>query len=157
MSIPSQSFNDLSTFFESSPVATEAVRRLSDGAEVAVILDCNEQARFFVESGKPHLALGAARDPDFTLTIPAQAVRHIVDLRSDEIGEYGVAFFTLVTARDPELRVRISIGASTMRLFGKGYLRVLAAGGAKVTAWLLKKGALNPKAAIDRLRQISQK
>jgi hypothetical protein len=153
MSAPSASFEALSVFFETSPAAVEAVRRLSDGAEVGVLLDGNEQARFYVESGRPHLARESARDPDFTLTIPDGAVRRLVSLESPDVGEYGIAFFMLVTSSDPDLRVRVQIGASTMRLIGKGYLRVLAAGGTKVTLWLLKKGALNPKAAIDRLRQ----
>ena len=67
-------------------------------------------------------------------------------------GALGIEFFKLVLERDPALKVRIRLHASTPRLLSHGYLGVLAAGGAKVGWWLLRNGVRNPKAAIDRLR-----
>ena len=84
--------------------------------------------------------------------LPDGAVQRITSLQSDDVGEFGVEFFKLVLEKDPSLKVRIKIDASTGQLLSHGYLSVLAQGGMKVTWWLLKNGVKNPKAAIDRLR-----
>ncbi len=147
-------FETLKRFIETAPPALEATRPLARGAEVAVVIDGGEATRFTMESGAPRLVPEAPRDPDFTLALPTGAVRHLTSLATDDVGEYGVAFFSLVLTRDPELKVRVRISAPTVRLLGRGYLGVLAVGGMKVSWWLLKNGVKNPKAAIDRLRDV---
>lgn len=143
----------LRTFFASAAAARAAARPLAREAEVAVLLD-GRAARFTMESGAPALVEDAARDPDFTVVLSERAVDHITSIESDDVGEFGVAFFTLVLSRDPELKARIRVHASTPRLLGRGYLGVMALGGAKVSWWLVKNGVRNPKAAIDRLRNL---
>jgi hypothetical protein len=145
------SYESLRSFFETAPAARKATRPLARGARVNLALD-GGPARFTMETGAPEVREGAAQDPDFTLTLPAAAVSRITALASDDVGEFGVEFFKLVIERDPALKVRVAIDASTTRLLGHGYLGVLALGGVKVTWWLLRKGIKNPKAAIDRLR-----
>jgi hypothetical protein len=149
--MPGASYESLKSFFESAPAARKATRPLARGARVNLALD-GGPARFTMEAGAPEVREGAAEDPDFTLTLPDGAVSRITALASDDVGEFGVEFFKLVVERDPALKVRVAIDASTTRLLGHGYLGVLALGGLKVTWWLLKKGVKNPKAAIDRLR-----
>jgi hypothetical protein len=145
------SYESLRTFFETSPAARKATHPLGRGARVNLALD-GGPATFTMEAGRPELRPGAAAEPDFTLTLPAAAVGQVTGLRSDDVGEFGVAFFKLVLERDPSLRVRVRVEAPTTRLISNGYLGVLAMGGLKVTWWLLKNGVKNPKAAIDRLR-----
>lgn len=79
-------------------------------------------------------------------------MRRITAVQGDDVGAYGVAFFSLATSRDPLLRIRVQLDAPTGRLLGHGYLGVLAAGGLKVGLWLLRKGVKAPGAALDRLR-----
>jgi hypothetical protein len=146
----------LKAFFETAPAARKATRPLSRGARVNLALD-GGAARFTMENGSPAVRDGPADDPDFTLTLPDAAVARITSLKSDDVGEFGVAFFQLVLDRDPSLRVRIRLDAPTGRLLGNGYLSVLALGGVKVTWWLLKNGVRNPKAAIARLRGVGRK
>lgn len=153
----SQSFQALETFFRTAPAARKATRSLSRDAEVALVLDGGEQARFTMASGEPLLLAEEARDPDFTLTIPEAAAARITSLGSDDVGEFGIEFFKLALSKDPLVRVRIHIDAPTLRILGRGYLGVLATGGMKVTAWLLRNGVRNPKAAIDRLRGVGQR
>ncbi|HEY6006184.1 MAG TPA: AAA family ATPase [Anaeromyxobacter sp.] len=150
------SYEALKTFFESAAAAGKAARPLSRGARVNLALD-GDDAHFTTESGGPEVRDGAHADPDFTLTLPAGAVERITALRSDDVGEFGIAFFKLVLERDPALKVRIRIDAPTSRLLGHGYLGVLALGGLKVTWWLVKNGIRNPRAAIDRLRGVPSK
>ena len=138
-------------FFESAPAARKATRPLGRGARVNLALDAGP-AHFTMETGAPEVRTGAAEDADFTLTLPDGAVSRITGLGSEDVGEVGIEFFRLVIERDPALKARIRVHASTARLVTNGYLGVLALGGAKVAWWLLKNGIRNPKAAIDRLR-----
>jgi hypothetical protein len=147
------SYESLRSFFETAPAARKATRPLGRGARVNLALD-GGPARFSMESGAPEVHPGAAPDPDFTLTLPSAAVAHVTGLGSDDVGEFGIAFFKLLLERDPALRVRVRVEAPTARLLGNGYLGVLALGGMKVTWWLLKNGVKNPRAAIDRLRGV---
>ncbi|BDG04923.1 AAA family ATPase [Anaeromyxobacter oryzae] len=149
--MPAKSFEALRTFFETAPAARKAARPLSRNACVNVALE-GGPACFTMESGGPALREGAAPDPDFTLTLPDGAVQRLTTLASDDVGEFGIAFFKLVLEHDPAYKVRVRIDAPTTRLLGHGYLGVLAIGGMKVSWWLLKNGVKNPKAAIDRLR-----
>lgn len=145
------SFEALKAFFESAPAAKQATRPLARTAEVALALD-GGPARFTMESGAPQVLDGAAREPDFTLTLPDAAVKRITALDSDDVGEFGIEFFRLVLEKDPALKARVHIDAPTSRLLSHGYLGVLALGGLKVTWWLIKNGVKNPKVAIERLR-----
>ncbi len=146
-----KSFEALRTFFETAPAARKATRPLSRNACVNVALE-GWSARFTMESGAPALREGAGPDPDFTLTLPDGAVERLTALASDDVGEFGIAFFKLVLDHDPAYKVRVKIDAPTTRLLGHGYLGVLAIGGVKVSWWLLKNGVKNPRAAIERLR-----
>ncbi len=150
--MPIGSLDALQTFFATAPAARRAVRPLARGARVNLALDGGD-ARFTMETGAPEVRSGAAPDPDFTLTLPAAAVARITAMEGDDVGAFGIEFFRLVLERDPALKVRVRVNASTARLVGHGYLGVLALGGAKVAWWLLKNGVKNPKAAIDRLRR----
>jgi len=145
------SFEALKHFFETAEVARVATRPLSEHAEVGLNL-AGGPARFAMSGGRPKVEEGAARSPDFTLTLPDGAVERLTSLKSDEVGEFGVEFFKLVLVKDPALKLRVKIDASTTQLLLHGYLGVLAQGGLKVTWWLLKNGVKNPKAAIERLR-----
>lgn len=146
------SFSALKQFFENAAVARKATRPLHKEVEVGLVLEGGEHARFTMEAGHSQVLEGAAKDPDFTLHLPAQAVSHITALTTEDVGELGVEFFKLALDKDPAKQVHIKINAPTGRLLGHGYLGVLAQGGMKVTWWLLKNGVKNPKAAIDRLR-----
>jgi hypothetical protein len=145
------SFEALKTFFETAEVARKATRPLHDAAEVALELD-GGRAHFTLKGGRATVLEGSAQRPDFTLWLPDGAVSRITALKSDDVGEFGIEFFMLVLEKDPAMKVKIRIDATTGALLSHGYLGVLAQGGMKVTWWLLKNGVKNPKAAIDRLR-----
>ncbi len=149
--MPATALESLQAFFRTAPAARKATRPLSRDARVNLALD-GGAARFTMESGEPDVREGPAPEPDFTLTLPEGAVARITGLSSDDVGEFGIAFFKLVLERDPTLKVRVKVDAPTSRLLGHGYLGVLALGGVKVTWWLIKNGVKNPRAAIDRLR-----
>lgn len=149
--MPGKSFEALKAFFEEAPVARKATGPLHAGAEVGLLLD-GAPARFAMEGGRPRVADEPPREPDFTLTIPAGAVARLTAQPDAEVGALGIEFFKLVLEKDPALKVRIRVQASTPKLLAHGYLGVLALGGLQVGMWLLRKGFGNPRAIIDRLR-----
>jgi hypothetical protein len=150
--VEGESYQALRLFFERAAVARVACRPLAREARVNVALP-EGTARFTMEAGVPALLAGADPDPDFTLRLPAGAVRRITTMESDDVGELGIAFFQLVLERDPELHVRVHLEAPAARLLARGYLGVLARGGLKVTWWLLRNGVKNPAAALERFRK----
>lgn len=146
------SLEALRDFFHSAPAARRATRPLRREAEVALDLD-GEPARFAMASGAPEILPGPARDPDFALGLPAEAVRRLTAGEGAGVGGLGVSFFRMVLSRDPALRVRVRLLASTARLVRRGYLEVLALGGLEVALWLLRAGARSPLSALERLRR----
>ena len=149
--MPTPSTEALARFFATSLAARKATKPLARDARAALDL-AGGAARFTMSTGEGRVEEGAEPDPDFTLTLPDGAVAHLTSIRAEDVGEFGIEFFKLVLAREPERKVRVRIHASTARLIAHGYLGVLAAGGAKVAWGLLKNGAKNPRAAIERLR-----
>lgn len=148
---PDGGLDALRRFFRSAPAAGRATRPLSREAEVALDLE-GGPARFTMASGAPEILPGPARDPDFALAVPPGAVRRLTSGEAG-VGGLGVAFFRLVLSRDPALRIRVRLHASTARLLSRGYFRVLALGGFQVAAWLLRAGARTPLQALERLRR----
>jgi len=134
------------------PVARRAARPLAPATEVGLVV-AGTAARFTMEEGRPVVREGAASDPDFTLTLPEEAVARLAAQQSEDVGEMGVAFFQLLLDRDPALHVGVRLHASTARLLSHGYLSVLALGGMRVGLWLLRKGLADPRAVIERLRR----
>jgi hypothetical protein len=150
--VPDACFEALKEFFARSPAARKATRPLSRDARVNLVLP-GGPACFSMADGAPALSPGAGQDPDFTLTLPAGAVRRITSLGGEDVGEHGVEFFRLALEKDPALKVRVQVDAPTARLLGHGYLGVLALGGLHLARWLLREGVRYPAAAIDRLRR----
>ncbi|HEU4383800.1 MAG TPA: AAA family ATPase [Anaeromyxobacteraceae bacterium] len=148
---PEGSLEALRRFFGTAAAARRATRPLARDAEVGLDLD-GAPARFTMASGAPEVLPGPARDPDFALALPAEAVRRLT-AGDAGVGGLGVAFFQLVRSRHPELRIRVRLHASTGRLLARGYLNVLALGGLEVAAWLLRAGVRGPLEALDRLRR----
>jgi hypothetical protein len=101
----------------------------------------------------PALTAGAPGDPDFTLRLPAAAVSRLCAHAGAGVGEMGLLFFALVLERDPSLRIVVRVHAPASRLLAHGYLTVLALGGPRVLAWLLRRGLADPHAVIERLRR----
>ena len=149
-----RSLDALAELFARAPSASRAVRRLSPSARVGLELD-EGLAGFAVSDGVAVLTAGAPGDPDFTLRLPAAAVARLCAHAGAGVGvgELGLAFFTLLLERDPSLRVGVRVHASTSRLLAHGYLGVLALGGPRVLAWLLRRGLADPRAVIERLRR----
>ena len=147
----------LTRFFAQSHAARTAAASLKRAAEVGVsFTDVPGHWRFTSEGGKPLLAPGAAKDPDFELTLAPGAVRAICARADAEIGDLGILFFQQMIAQAPEDKIRVKLHSGLMTLTLRGWLGVLAHGGPRVVGWLAQKGLKGPGAvasAISRLRK----
>ncbi len=147
----------LQRFFESSETAKRAASHLKKAAEVGVrFTDVPGEFHFKVQDGKPRFFEGAAQDPDFDLTMAPGAVSALAAQPDADMGDLGILFFQHIVARDPQSKIHVKLHSGLMKLTLRGWLGVMAAGGAKVMGWLAMKGLKGPSAiagAIGRLRK----
>ena len=127
----------LAKFFAASAAARTAGSSLGKAAEVGVTFtDVPGPFRFYAEGGKPVLAPGAAKDPDFDLTLAPGAVKAICARADAEIGDLGILFFQHMIAPAPEDKIRVKLHSGLIRLTMRGWLGVLAHGGPRVVGWM---------------------
>jgi hypothetical protein len=154
---PVQSDVALTKFFSTSAAACTAASSLGKSAEVGVTFtDVPGSFRFFSDSGKPVLAPGAAKDPDFDLILAPGAVKAIAARADAEVGDLGILFFQHMIAHAPEDKIRVKLHSGLVRLTMRGWLGVLAHGGPRVVGWMAQKGLKGPgavAAAISKLKK----
>ena len=147
----------LTKFFSTSAAARTAASSLGKSAEVGVTFtDVPGSFRFYSDGGKPVLAAGTPKDPDFDLTLGPGAVRDICSKPEAEIGDLGILFFQHMIAHAPEDKIRVKLHSGLMRLTMRGWLGVLAHGGPRVVGWMAQKGLKGPgavAAAISKLKK----
>ena len=147
----------LAKFFATSRAARTTAASLGKAAEVGVTFtDVPGSFRFFSDHGKPALVAGAAKDPDFELTLAPGAVRAICARADAEVGDLGILFFQHMIANAPEDKIKVRLHSGLWGLTTHGWLSVLAHGGPRVVAWMAQKGLKGPSAvasAISRLKK----
>jgi len=147
----------LARFLSSSPAALTAAGSLRDGAEVAVsFTDLAGEWRFYSDEGKPTMAPGKAKDPDFELRIAPRALESICERSDANIGELGIAFFEHVVSREPDYRIRVQLRSGLLKLTQRGWLALLARGGPSLAAWLAKKGLRGSGAVVAAIARLKK-
>jgi len=147
----------LRRFFETSESARKAAAHLKAAAEVGVrFTDVPGDFHFALIEGKPRFLDGPAKDPDFELTMAPVAVTAIAAQPHADVGELGILFFQHIVASDPQSKIRVKLHSGLLKLTMRGWLGVMASGGAKVFGWMASKGLKGPAAvasALGRLRK----
>jgi hypothetical protein len=148
----------LATFLSNSPACRVAASALKAGAEVAVNLtDVDGDWRIWNDpQAGVVLAAGKAKDPDFELRVPPRAGTAIYSHADADIGDLGVIFFEHIVAKDPALRIQVTLRSGLVKLTGRGWLGLLARGGPTVLMWMTKRGLRGPgaiAAALGRLKR----
>jgi hypothetical protein len=147
----------LQRFFETSESARKAATHLKSAAEVGVkFTDVPGAYRFTLVDGKPRFLDGAARDPDFELTLAPGAVTAIAAQPNADVGDLGILFFQHIVSRDPNSKIGVKLHSGVIKLTMRGWVGVMMSGGAKVIGWMATKGLQGPSAiahAIGRLRK----
>ncbi|MCG3172859.1 MAG: hypothetical protein GMKNLPBB_01021 [Myxococcota bacterium] len=136
-----QSYLKLKEFVERHPVAVRSAQPLKTGVEVGIsFVGDNEKYHFRKEKDGGYLRRGPASDPDFSLIVPDAAVEEIGAMNTDDIGEFGIAFFKLVLTQEQARKIHVRIHAGVFSFLTHGYFGVLALGGGKVMKYLGGKG-----------------
>jgi hypothetical protein len=147
----------LQRFFETSESARRAASHLKSAAQVAVrFTDVPGDFHFALVEGKPRFFDGAAKDPDFELTMAPAAVTAIAAQPNADVGELGILFFQHIVASDPQSKIRVKLHSGLVKLTMRGWLGVMASGGGRVIGWMASKGLKGPSAiasALSRLRK----
>ena len=148
----------LATFLSSSPACHVAASALKAGAEVAVNLtDIDGDWRIWndPETGIA-LAPGKAKDPDFELRVPPRAGIAIYSRPNADIGDLGVMFFEHIVAKDPNLKIHVTLRSGLVKLTGRGWFGLLARGGPTVLMWMAKRGLRGPGAIASALGRLKR-
>jgi hypothetical protein len=144
----------LSAYF-SRDVAEKGAKSLSAKAEIEIRVTGAEPATVTLRRADKRNAVtdGAARDPDLIFTLTERALAQVLSDPTEDLGELGVNLLKLVVSSDPELKMSMQIKTGFMGLFTKGYLGVLAAGGAPLAGYLASKGL----GGIDAIKAVLKK
>jgi hypothetical protein len=147
----------LQRFFETSESARKAASHLKPAAQVAVrFTDVPGDFYFALVEGKPRFLTGAAKDPDFELTLAPGAVTAIAAKPEADVGDLGILFFQHIVASDPQNKIRVKLHSGLMKLTMRGWLGVMASGGGKVLGWLAAKGLKGPSAIASALSRLKK-
>jgi hypothetical protein len=72
------------------------------------------------------------------------------------MGDLGVMFFEHIVAKDPELKIHVTLRSGLVKLTGRGWLGLLARGGPTMLMWMTQRGLRGPGAiatALGRLKR----
>jgi hypothetical protein len=141
----------LARLFLTHPAWVRAAEKLEPRATSNVYFTHRPGEPWHLErrAGKTRLLPGPASDPDFTFRFTPAAVARLAGVDGD-VGSFAVELFRLITESDPELRVDLRVLAPFARLVRRGYLGLLAAGGARVLAF----GAARGVRSLAELRKL---
>jgi len=145
----------IARFLLGSPAARLVAGSLREGAEVGITFtNLPGEWRFYCNPAGPALERGKAQDPDFELRLAPRAVEAICSRPEADIGDLGVIFMEHIVAREPDDKIRVTVHSGLVKLTRRGWVGVLARGGAKVAGWMAKKGLRGPSAVMTALARL---
>lgn len=130
----------------SKPVAEEAARSLSKGSEIEFQITSADSAKeiftFQRQDKKNHIKAGPASSPQIRFILTCDAADQILEFKSDNVGEIGIHILKIFFSESPSDKkpMRFEIESGFLGLLSKGYLGVLAQGGAAFAGFLASKG-----------------
>ena len=132
-----QAFELLKEFFEHRPVCARAAAPLSSKVEIGIVINKNIECAFFRgPDNKPRFEARPAKSPDVVFFIQPDAVKQLVAVESDDIGEFGIHIAKLYLAGT----VRFKVHGSLISFVTGGYIGVLKEGGSSFMKFLAQHG-----------------
>ena len=151
MPTPPPSFTDRFSSYFDRPVALQAAKSISNGAEMEFQIrkgdELLETFTFTKAGGKNEILPSPAENPQITWTLTPSAAEEILADTTEEIGHIGVNIAKLIVSDDPERKVGLKFRAGFLALFSKGYFGIITAGGSAFASYLATRG-LNGMSAI---------
>ena len=153
-------FERLEDFVTNHSVAVRSAKPLKTGVEVGIIFTKdNFECRFVKERKSAKMYRGKAKNPDFELYVGEKVIEHMMEMDSNDIGEFGIEFFKHIMNRTPEENVRPKFHIGFFKMVSHGYIRVIMLGGIGLFKWLAKNGVSikSIKSAFERMKRDTDK
>jgi len=144
----------LKAFF-ASPVAQKGTQPLKNGVEIVIQVSEHPTMILTKKKGVVTITEGNSKSPDMTFWIGKKGVRELSQVKTEDVGEMGVAIIKLMLSRDADIQLKSKVHIGSLQLLTHGYLAVLPLGGSTVMKFLASKGFSNLgkiKEAISQLR-----
>ena len=142
--------------FFARDVAKKGMHPLRDGIEIGIWVDEKGPATLTKKGGVPTILNQAPKKPDMIFWFTAGAMQTLLDTKTDEVGDIGVAILQLLAHSDDSQRVKAKVNIGLFDLLRNGYLGVIPLGGPSVMKFLASKGFTGMgkiKDAISRFRE----
>jgi hypothetical protein len=143
-----QAFEELKDFFENREVSRLASNPLAQRVEIGIILNERFNCTFFKDGDKARFEAREAKKPDVIFYMKPEAVKSLVESKSEDIGELGI----LVVKNYLAGSIRLKVKGSMISLLTNGYLGVIKAGGMSFAKFLASHGV----SGLGRIKEIIQ-
>lgn len=148
------STQELLTEFFTRDLSHVATRPLREGVQIAMEVD--GEAFTLVKKGNIQVESGTASDPDLSFTVPKASLEKLVAEKTHDIGEMGISIAKLMVERDPALKIGMKVHTGFLDLAFKGYLGVLALGGATLMGFLASQGLSGMGKIKEKLSKLKE-
>ena len=133
----------------------QATSHLGEGAEVEFrVQETGDKAKevfcLLKHNKVNEVRPGPGDAPHIVMTFTPQAAVEILANPSENVGEIGIQFASLIASQDPKRKISIQFKAGFLTLLSKGFIGVLSSGG-KVFAHHLTTRGLSGMGALKTL------
>jgi hypothetical protein len=147
-----QAFEELKDFFENRPVCRQAADSLRKKVEIGIVINNSLNCAFFKDGENPCFEAREAKKPDVVFYMKPEAIKNLIENKSDDIGEIGITVVKSYLAGSIQIKVK----GSMIDLLTNGYLGVIKSGGLSFAKFLASHGVTGLgkiKDVIQRLRK----
>jgi len=155
MSVDLSSEIELIKNFFALDVCQRATRPLKNGIEIGLNIEGFPPVRLSKNKDRVLVDETPLKSPDMTFWIGKKGVQELSAMKTEDIGEIGVAIMKLMLSEDPDKRLTSKVHIGSLQLLTHGYLGVLPLGGSTVMKFLASKGFSSIgkiKDAISKIR-----
>jgi hypothetical protein len=131
-----QAFEELKDFFENRSVCRQAADSLRSRVEIGIVINDSLNCAFFKEGENPRFEAREAKKPDVVFYMKPEAVKSLIENKSDDIGEIGITVAKNYLAGS----IHIKVKGSMIGLLTNGYLGVIKSGGMSFAKFLASHG-----------------
>ena len=126
-------------FIEDKPASRIALKELSKGTEIGIVLDERVECACFFENDKAHCELRAAKNPDVEFRTNNEAVRRLAEIPGDNLADMGIEILREILGGNVSLKLL----ASPTRILSGGYLGIIRKAGPDFISFLAQHGLSN--------------
>lgn len=131
-----QAFEMVQDFVKQKPACRNALRHLSSGAEIQVIVDDRAKWALFYANGEPQLEDRAAKKPDVEFRLNPEAVRILTAHPAEDMASFGIEVTRQILSGNASVRVC----GNVIGVLTKGYVSIIKEAGPEFSKFLAQHG-----------------